>query len=212
MTRVKCWGRNLFGELGQNDNLNHGSRNDGGGTSAGQNGICTGNTGNDAKVANEVCTVAGLPFVDLGCYTKKLPCGDDTFKAKFVSLGYAHTCTVITTNNKPNLMDTLKCWGHNSDGQLGQNNTTTIGNNISNTVAGTVAINLDFLHCPSNKTEPSYKAVDGQCLPSCGTACGQQSGGGTCGSGAECDDTENYNITLIPNVYDVKKCCFRTTK
>ena len=65
--------------------------------------------------------------------------------------------------------------------------------------------------CPSNKVEPHYKAVNGQCLPSCGAACGASSAAGTCASGNSCNDTANYTITRLV-AYDVGICCKRTPK
>ena len=96
--QVKCWGNNEYGQLGQNDTLNHGSRNDGGGTSAGQNGVCTG-TGNDAKVANEVCTVAGLPVVDLG----------GSFTVQRISAGHESTCVVLN-NDQGQMLGKKSLW------------------------------------------------------------------------------------------------------
>lgn len=59
--------------------------------------------------------------------------------------------------------------------------------------------------CPSNKRPPHYKAVGNRCLPSCGAARGNASGG-------RCNDHANYDIRIIPDVYDVSVCCKRTPK
>ena len=58
--------------------------------------------------------------------------------------------------------------------------------------------------CPSDKVEPHYKAVGQECLPSCGTAGGTHAGG-------DCQDTTNYNITLIGGTYETS-CCTRRVK
>ena len=65
--------------------------------------------------------------------------------------------------------------------------------------------------CPSDKVYPHYKAVGNQCLPSCGHACSLSSAAGTCASGNDCNDTQNYNITSITDTYQTP-CCKRTPK
>ena len=64
--------------------------------------------------------------------------------------------------------------------------------------------------CPSNKVEPHYKAVNGQCLPSCGAACGASSAAGSCASGNSCNDTRNYNIISLTSYQS--PCCKRAPK
>ena len=109
--RLKCWGNNHSGQLGQNDTELHGSESNGGSAGQpGQNGICNG-TGNDAKVDNEICTVAGLPFIDLGNTS-----ATTKYKVKNASVAMSSVCVLLDT-------DQIKCFGENGHGELGQNDT-----------------------------------------------------------------------------------------
>ena len=209
--QVKCFGSNQYGQLGQNDTKNHGSASDGGGNNAEQNGVCHG-TGNDAKVANEVCTVPGLATVDLGCHTSASSCPTDRiFKAKHIATGGGYACTVLKTAKNENLMDLLKCWGLNEHGQLAQNDTQQRGHSTDHLVSNIPAINFaSFRICPLDKPYPDYSVVGEQCLPSCGKAC-KLAGSGECQSGNACDDTTNYTITTLTS-YDQSKCCLKVRK
>lgn len=62
---------------------------------------------------------SNLPFVTLGTNGET---------AKSLSLGYQHTCAVLSD-------DTLKCWGDNSKGQLGRDNIINIGTLSTGTLA-----------------------------------------------------------------------------
>jgi alpha-tubulin suppressor-like RCC1 family protein len=62
-----------------------------------------------------------LPFVTLGTHT-----------AKSLALGKSHTCAILND-------DSLKCWGLNSSGQLGLDNTTNTG---ASNISSQAAINL----------------------------------------------------------------------
>lgn len=60
--------------------------------------------------------------------------------------------------------------------------------------------------CSSDQPSPSYKAVSGQCLPSCGTVGGNA-------SGDMCSDTANYEIRMINiKTHDQSVCCHRIAK
>ena len=83
---VKCWGPNYEGELGQGDLLQRGS-------DVNQMGI-------------------NLPAIDLGAGRT----------AKSISVGPCHVCAVLDNGS-------LKCWGCNGDGQLGQGDTNNRGDN-----------------------------------------------------------------------------------
>ncbi len=77
---LRCWGENSDGQLGYNDVLVRGA-------TAG--------------------SMASLPSVNLGTGRT----------AKKLALGSQHTCAILDN-------DTVKCWGKNSDGQLGYNDST----------------------------------------------------------------------------------------
>jgi len=82
--QVKCWGYNLYGQLG------------------------LGSTTNLGDSANEMGD--DLPTVDLGTGRT----------ATAVTAGRDHTCALLDDG-------TVKCWGLNSAGQLGQGSTTNLG-------------------------------------------------------------------------------------
>ncbi|MFO0665441.1 MAG: hypothetical protein U0174_15910 [Polyangiaceae bacterium] len=82
---VKCWGQNNYGQLGLGDTNYRGDQ------------------------ANEMGD--NLPVVNLG--TNRT--------AKYISGGLDFACAILDN-------DTLKCWGRNDWGNLGQGNTTVLGN------------------------------------------------------------------------------------
>ena len=85
--RVLCWGYNVKGQLGQNDTLNHGAV-------------------PDANSADpQPAAISTLEPINLGSGRT----------AKSITAGQNHTCALLDNN-------TVKCWGHNILGQLGQNN------------------------------------------------------------------------------------------
>jgi alpha-tubulin suppressor-like RCC1 family protein len=159
---VRCWGVNPHGELGQNNTTNAG---DGQGASTAMAslpdidfgvaakaiGLAVGSTHSCALLEtggircwganthgqlgrNDVSSVgnggANGPMslqadVDLG----------GGHKAKAIAAGDQHTCAILDD-------DTLKCWGANQYGQLGQNDTTVRGDSAGTTVAATPVVNL----------------------------------------------------------------------
>ena len=80
---VKCWGRNLNGQLGQ---------------------------GSTADLGDQPGEMAALAPVDLGAGRT----------ATAISAGASHTCAVLDDGS-------VKCWGSNASGQLGQGSTATLG-------------------------------------------------------------------------------------
>ena len=67
-----------------------------------------------------------LPIVDIG----------KGLAASSISIGAAHSCTLVASIN------TIKCWGSSNSGQLGQGNTTTIGDNANEMGDNLFAIDL----------------------------------------------------------------------
>lgn len=96
---VKCWGTNLFGQLGIGD-----------GTDRGNNAADMGNS---------------LPTVSLGTGRS----------AKTLSLGWLHSCALLDDN-------LVKCWGANSDGQLGLGDTSNRGDGVGEMGDSLPTVNL----------------------------------------------------------------------
>ena len=91
---IKCWGENKYGQLGQDHDNDIGD-------------------GEDVARRRLLQTEMGdnLPAVDLGTDGN-----DKNLTAKSVSCGYKHTCAVLSD-------DTLKCWGSDYEGILGEKTT-----------------------------------------------------------------------------------------
>ena len=101
---IKCWGYNRKGDLGQ---------------------------GNTDAIGDEVGEMGdNLAPVDLGTDSS-----GNNLTAKSMSCGLHHTCAVLSD-------DTIKCWGYNSKGQLGQGNTATIGDGAGEMGNALVAVDL----------------------------------------------------------------------
>ena len=94
---VKCWGSNLFGQLGRNDIENMG---DG----------CSGDELNRTCESGAAEMGNTLVAVDLGTTSSVID----------ISSGYAHSCALFADG-------TVRCWGHNSMGQLGRGDEEIIG-------------------------------------------------------------------------------------
>jgi alpha-tubulin suppressor-like RCC1 family protein len=95
--KLKCWGANWAGQLGYDSTSNIGDLSG---------------------------SMAGLQEVDLGLNRT----------VKQATLGESHTCAILDN-------DDLKCWGDNSYGQLGYDNTTNQGD-TPGSMAGLSAVNL----------------------------------------------------------------------
>ncbi len=107
---VKCWGLNSSGQLGLGDTATRGDgANEGG---------------------------SNLPFVNLGVGRT----------AKKIAAGYTHTCAILDD-------DTVKCWGANTNGQLGLENTNTYGN-----AANQMGDNLPIVNLGTNRKAKSLSA------------------------------------------------------
>lgn len=95
---VRCWGQNNFGMLGQGSIVTLG---DGSGE------------------------ISGLPAIDLGTGRT----------ATSIGVGTSHACAVLDNG-------TLKCWGRNTSGQLGQDSTANLGDGSNEMGNNLNAINL----------------------------------------------------------------------
>ncbi len=109
---VKCWGRNTNGQLGQ-DSVDHIG-----------NGIGT--------------AMADLNPINLGTGRT----------ATAISAGFGQTCAILDNG-------TVKCWGDNRDGQLGQDSVDNIGNGI-----GTAMADLNPINLGTGRTATAISASD----------------------------------------------------
>lgn len=96
---VKCFGENNYGQLGQEDTEDRGDE--------------SGELGNN------------LVEIDLGTGRS----------AKMVATGQDFSCAILDD-------DSLKCWGRNQSGQLGQENTDSLGDNVNEMGDNLAAIDL----------------------------------------------------------------------
>lgn len=115
--KVKCWGQNQFGQLGQGDTVDRGDQ--------------PGEMGDN------------LPFVDLGNDVNGSP-----YEAIDIAATQASYCVVMRSGN-------VKCWGYNLFGQLGLNDNVTRGN-----AAGQMGTNLPFLDFGNGLTVKQIVAGD----------------------------------------------------
>ena len=83
--RIKCWGKNIYGQLGQGNILPHGSN---------QN--------------------------EMGDNLTSIDVGTGAFAAVKLAVGYSHSCANLGFSS-------MKCWGKNDSGQLGQGHTNNLG-------------------------------------------------------------------------------------
>lgn len=161
---LKCWGNNAEGQLGQGDTVTRGETanemgsnltpiNVGSGRtvksfSMGDYHVCAildnnkvkcwgwngagelglGDTVTRGDNANEMGN--NLPYVDLGTGRT----------AKAISAGGSHTCAILDN-------DKLKCWGYNTDGELGNESTANVGDQ-----ANQMGDNLPYVNLGTGRT------------------------------------------------------------
>ena len=178
--QVKCWGENSDGQLGYGDTNNRGDASgemgddlefinlgtDSAGNpytaraiSLGQDHTCAilstgdvkcwgrnsdgqlgyGDTNNRGDDSGEMGN--NLEFINLGT--------DDTgnpYTARAISLGQDHTCAILNTGD-------VKCWGKNSDGQLGYGDTNNRGDD-----SGEMGNDLEFINLGADDDNNPYTA------------------------------------------------------
>lgn len=147
---VRCWGRNDMGQLAQGNTTAIG---DSAGESTVGVNLGAGRTATAVAVADfHACAILDTGAVrcwgqsDYGelAQGNTTTIGNDPGESTVpVDLGAGRTATAITAggNHACAILDTgaLRCWGWNASGQLGQGNTTTIGDDNGET---TVAVDL----------------------------------------------------------------------
>lgn len=149
---IKCWGSNMFGQLGYNDTTDRGNSV---GSMAALAAINLGQTAKEITAGGQF-TCAVLADDSLKCWGRnhvgQLGYEDTNHRGdtvgsiealtavqlgasvSHVSAHNYHVCAVLTNHN-------VKCWGANSNGQLGYNDTADRGGSI-NDMSNLASINL----------------------------------------------------------------------
>ncbi len=156
---VKCWGSGVYGRLGYGDTTSRGTTPGSMGDSLVAVNLGTGRTARMITAgAQHTCALLDNSTVkcwgrgangQLG-YGNTQTRGDEPNEmgdsavaiglgtgrsARSIAAGSNHTCAVLDN-------DTVKCWGDNSYGQLGQGNLLAIGDGVGTTVSASAAIAL----------------------------------------------------------------------
>jgi alpha-tubulin suppressor-like RCC1 family protein len=145
---VKCWGSGTFGQLGQGNNNNIGDLANEMGDNLPSIDLGTGRTAT-AIASGYYHSCALLDNASVKCWGKNnygqlgqgntASLGDGANEMgdnlTIVDLGTGRTATAISTNGEHicALLDnaSVKCWGYNNYGQLGQGNTATLGDGLN---------------------------------------------------------------------------------
>ena len=155
---VKCWGRNLYGQLGQGNVTEYGSIPNMGDTLPVVN-LGAGRTAKSITAGNSH-TCAILDNNTVKCWgnnsSGQLGLGDENRRgdglnemgdalpvvnlgtghtAKSITAGNSHTCAILDNN-------TIKCWGNNNSGQLGLDDTSKRGDGVNEMGDALPVVNL----------------------------------------------------------------------
>jgi len=121
---AKCWGRNDYGQLGNDSTTNQPRPVDVKGLLSGVGSISAGNSHTCAVTISGGAKCWGVDSYgqlgnDIKLETKHTPVNVDGLTSGVVSIsaGHYHTCVITTSGG-------AKCWGYNSHGQIGNNSTT----------------------------------------------------------------------------------------
>lgn len=149
---VRCWGYGVYGRLGYNNTNNIGDNE----LPQNAGNVTLGATATQVA-AGELHTCALTDANEIRCwgygsngqlgYGNTQAIGDNEFpstagsvnmgaNATFVAAGRRHTCVITDGNN-------VRCWGLNSNGQLGYGHTTQIGDNEQPNVSGDINLGGD---------------------------------------------------------------------
>ncbi len=156
---LKCWGYNLYGQIGRDNTTNAGNTAGSMGDTLAVVNLGVGRTAKDVSQGlDHTCVV--LDDNTLKCFGRNnrgqlgkdstTALGDTAGEmaaltainlgagrtAVSVSAGYSHTCAILDNA-------TAKCWGLGTTGQLGKDNTSTLGD-AAGEMAALTAINLGF--------------------------------------------------------------------
>lgn len=148
--RIKCWGANLFGQLGYGDIMNRGDHmNEMGdylpyvnvGTGRTVKAMALGSMHSCAILDNDLVkcwglSVFGVSTNQMGDRLNYINLGLNR-TAKNITSGVLHTCVITDVND-------VRCWGSNSNGQLGNGDTIDRGNVVNTTNIILSAVNLGF--------------------------------------------------------------------
>ncbi len=127
--RLKCWGYNDYGQLGQGNTNDLGDGLDSGGNAA-------------VEMGNN------LDFVDLG-----VDGSSNHYEIDAIVSKNNHTCAILDTDGIADniVMGLLKCWGLNSSAQLGLGHLNTMGDG-----ANEMGANLPFINLGTDENNNPY--------------------------------------------------------
>jgi cysteine-rich repeat protein len=147
--KVRCWGAGVSGALGYNNTNNIGDGElpfSAGDVTVGADveQVTAGDTFTCVRTSADNARCWGLGTSGRLGYGNVANIGDTEFpssagdinvgaKVKFIAAGASHTCVITDTNN-------VRCWGLNSNGQLGYGHTNTIGDGEFPNVSGNVSL------------------------------------------------------------------------
>ena len=167
---VKCWGRNSTGQLGLGDTNNRGDTSNEMGDNLPSVNLGTGRTAISISARGEhACAV--LDDGSVKCWGHNigtLGLGDTTDRGDnpgemgdalpAVALGTSRTALTVSTGSKASCVvldsNTVKCWGFNSDGQLGLGTTDTRGDG-----PGEMGNNLPAVDLDGNVASPAVRVT-----------------------------------------------------
>jgi len=167
---VKCWGWNAYGQLG--DGTVTYSRKTPADVSGLTSGVIAVTAGYDYTCA--LTTVGGVK-----CWgdNRSGQLGDGTTISRTtpvdvigltsgviaVTAGGAHTCALVTTPGHEATSGSLKCWGNNTSGQLGDGTTIsrTTPVDVSSLTGGVIAMTAGEGHTCALVTTPGHEATSG---------------------------------------------------
>ena len=141
---VKCWGNNHYGQLGQGES-----------NSVGGFGYGSGQYGYGYQMRSNVRDDVGDDADEMGDNLPPISLGTGRF-AQQIAAGGFNTCALLDD-------DSVKCWGHNRLGQLGQGHTSNIGDN-----ADEMGDNLPFVLLPTANFSASVQVRLGPRSACCG--------------------------------------------